>query len=89
MEQFDTETIFDSQMTIEDPSKKLNIIHFNDVYNVEAGKKEPVGGATRFLTVLKALYALNPENTLVIFSGDAFSPASCKFHTNFLAKYWV
>ncbi|XP_050673104.1 snake venom 5'-nucleotidase isoform X2 [Leptidea sinapis] len=49
------------------------IIHFNDVYNIEqTTSTEPVGGALRFSTAVKALHHLNP---LVLFSGDAFSPS--------------
>ncbi|XP_069355858.1 snake venom 5'-nucleotidase isoform X1 [Maniola hyperantus] len=49
------------------------IIHFNDVYNIEpTTSTEPVGGALRFSTAVKALQHLNP---LVLFSGDAFSPS--------------
>ncbi|XP_055319481.1 mannosylglucosyl-3-phosphoglycerate phosphatase isoform X3 [Sitodiplosis mosellana] len=51
----------------------LNIIHFNDIYNVEPNSsREPVGGAARFLTVIKSYANLNP---LILFSGDAFSPS--------------
>ncbi|XP_045761863.1 snake venom 5'-nucleotidase isoform X5 [Maniola jurtina] len=49
------------------------IIHYNDVYNIEqTTNTEPVGGALRFSTAVKALQHLNP---LVLFSGDAFSPS--------------
>ncbi|XP_045455614.1 snake venom 5'-nucleotidase [Melitaea cinxia] len=49
------------------------IVHFNDVYNIEqTTNTEPVGGALRFSTAVKALQHLNP---LVLFSGDAFSPS--------------
>jgi len=52
----------------------LNIIHFNDVYNIESSSFEPKAGASRFLT---AINKLKNESTLVLFSGDAFSPSSC------------
>ncbi|XP_060807227.1 snake venom 5'-nucleotidase isoform X1 [Amyelois transitella] len=49
------------------------IIHYNDVYNIEqTTNTEPVGGALRFSTAVKALHHLNP---LILFSGDAFSPS--------------
>ncbi|XP_052759475.1 snake venom 5'-nucleotidase isoform X2 [Galleria mellonella] len=49
------------------------IIHYNDVYNIEqTTNTEPVGGALRFSTAVKALQHLNP---LILFSGDAFSPS--------------
>lgn len=60
-----------------DSGKKLNIIHFNDVYNVETGEQEPVGGASRFLTAIETLMQKGPS--LVIFSGDAISPSSSRF----------
>ena len=54
----------------------LTILHFNDVYNIEANSAvEPVGGAARFCTAIKSFESLNP---LVLFSGDAFSPSMCK-----------
>ncbi|XP_044745573.1 mannosylglucosyl-3-phosphoglycerate phosphatase isoform X2 [Coccinella septempunctata] len=53
--------------------EKLIILHYNDVYNVEARQSpEPVGGAARFCTAIKNFQHLNP---LVLFSGDAFSPS--------------
>ncbi|XP_049291508.1 snake venom 5'-nucleotidase isoform X3 [Anopheles funestus] len=52
---------------------KLTIIHYNDVYNIDANSKsEPIGGAARFCTAVKSFNQLNP---LVLFSGDAFSPS--------------
>lgn len=35
--------------------KQLNIVHFNDVYNVEARDTEPVGGAAKFVSKVKQL----------------------------------
>lgn len=63
--------------------EEVFIVHFNDVYNIEARKKEPVGGAARFVTLLNAIrsnekkkkkMASNPP-PLVMFSGDAFNPS--------------
>ena len=54
--------------------KKLRIIHFNDVYNIEEGKTEPVGGASRFYTAIEYLKKEGPA--LITFSGDALSPSS-------------
>ncbi|KAJ2783480.1 hypothetical protein H4R18_001689 [Coemansia javaensis] len=57
-------------------SKTLRILHFNDVYNVSADVREPVGGATRFAGLLNSLQdnaAAGP--TLTLFSGDAFFPS--------------
>ena len=54
---------------------KLNavtILHFNDVYNIEAREKEPVGGASRFTSLLREV---GGDDALVLFSGDAFNPS--------------
>ncbi|KAA3675096.1 5'-nucleotidase [Paragonimus westermani] len=51
----------------------LDILHFNDVYNVEGRTTEPVGGAARFYTALKEHGA--GETAVVLFSGDALSPS--------------
>jgi len=53
--------------------KSITILHFNDVYNIEEGEREPVGGIARFKT---ALEQHSTENTLVLFSGDLFSPST-------------
>ncbi|OAF69336.1 hypothetical protein A3Q56_02862 [Intoshia linei] len=52
--------------------ENFSIIHFNDVYNIESGTKEPIGGASRFVASLKSQKHLNP---LIIFSGDVLSPS--------------
>jgi 5'-nucleotidase len=55
---------------------KLQILHFNDVYHVdEASTAEPVGGCARFYTKIKQLQSHAPEETLILFSGDAFNPS--------------
>ncbi|CAG8484242.1 16332_t:CDS:2 [Racocetra persica] len=54
----------------------LQILHFNDVYHLLPQKREPVGGAARFATVVKEFrknYGI--ENSYVFFSGDAFNPS--------------
>lgn len=53
--------------------KVFHILHFNDVYNLESRKKEPVGGAARFIAAARKYQEHNP---LVLFSGDIYSP--CK-----------
>jgi acetyl-CoA carboxylase beta subunit len=58
-------------------NKRLRILHFNDVYNIEESKDEPKAGASRFSTALKMFQREEP--CLVLFSGDAFSPSSCNF----------
>lgn len=58
--------------------EKLIILHYNDVYNVEARPSpEPVGGAARFCTAIKSFQHLNP---LILFSGDAFSPSMREYY---------
>lgn len=61
-------------------SKKLEILHFNDVYNIE-GKGTKIespddaavlGGAHRFRT---ALDQYKSKERLVVFSGDLFFPS--------------
>lgn len=57
-------------------SSQLTILHYNDVYNVDAtSTREPIGGAARFLTAVKSFSHLDP---LILFSGDAFSPSMRK-----------
>ncbi|OON14249.1 5'-nucleotidase protein, partial [Opisthorchis viverrini] len=52
---------------------QLHILHFNDVYNVEGQSTEPVAGAARFHSALKAHGA--EDKSIVLFSGDALSPS--------------
>ncbi|XP_061189980.1 mannosylglucosyl-3-phosphoglycerate phosphatase-like [Saccostrea echinata] len=54
------------------PQNDLVILHFNDVYNLEPQKDEPVGGAARFVGCVKSYQSLNP---LVLFSGDVLNPS--------------
>ncbi|KAJ1948861.1 hypothetical protein FBU59_001401 [Linderina macrospora] len=55
-------------------SETLRILHFNDVYHVAAGTKEPVGGAARFAHLMHTLQQ-DPSPTLTLFSGDAYFPS--------------
>ena len=57
---------------LNEEEKVLTILHFNDVYNIESGTQEPVGGAARFLTALKSMSHLDP---MILFSGDVFAPS--------------
>ncbi|KAK2787564.1 hypothetical protein FQN53_005013 [Emmonsiellopsis sp. PD_33] len=57
----------------------LRFLHYNDVYHVEAGSAEPVGGTPRFQTLVN-YYRHNPKFAgqpplLTFFSGDAFNPS--------------
>ena len=53
----------------------IRIIHFNDVYNIEEGSREPVGGAARFVGLLRELSSTGLP-PLVCFSGDGFNPST-------------
>ncbi|OAT10112.1 5'-nucleotidase [Blastomyces gilchristii SLH14081] len=57
----------------------LRLLHFNDVYHVEAGSAEPIGGTPRFQTLVN-YYRNHPRFAgqpplLTFFSGDAFNPS--------------
>uniref|UniRef100_A0A667X1U6 Ecto-5'-nucleotidase n=1 Tax=Myripristis murdjan TaxID=586833 RepID=A0A667X1U6_9TELE len=58
--------------TCRQPELVLTILHFNDVYELDARTEDPVGGATRFATALQEFQSLNP---LLVFSGDCLSPS--------------
>ncbi|XP_061464580.1 trifunctional nucleotide phosphoesterase protein YfkN-like [Rhineura floridana] len=71
-----TRTIESASLSPESPEESqsdLVILHFNDVYEVESRKEEPVGGAARFATAIKKFSLLNP---LIIFSGDCLNPSA-------------
>ena len=72
--QFDTELcrIYSLSSSCSD---KLTIIHFNDVYNIESRDEEPVGGAARFVAMVKRF----PGEPLILFSGDCLNPSLSKF----------
>lgn len=50
----------------------LNIIHFNDVYEIEPVSRGALGGAARVASVIKEHAVHNP---MILFSGDALSPS--------------
>lgn len=57
----------------------LRLLHYNDVYHVDAASAEPVGGLARFTTLCKEYqegkqYEGQPK-ILTLFSGDAFNPS--------------
>lgn len=57
----------------------LRLIHYNDVYHVESGSAEPVGGIPRFQSLVN-YYRTDPRFTgqpdaLTFFSGDVFNPS--------------
>lgn len=57
----------------------LRMLHYNDVYHVEPGSREPVGGIARFKTLCN--YYQHDESfsnqplAITFFSGDAFNPS--------------
>ena len=67
----------ESKTNSKEARKNLRIIHFNDVYNIEASEQEPLGGSARFKTVLNSLQA-EGKPALLVFSGYAFSPSKSK-----------
>ncbi|KAI9808053.1 MAG: hypothetical protein M1827_007538 [Pycnora praestabilis] len=57
----------------------LRILHYNDVYHIEAGSQQPVGGIARFQTIVNSYrsssrYA-DQSSLITVFSGDAFNPS--------------
>jgi 5'-nucleotidase len=57
----------------------LRLLHYNDVYHVDASSAEPVGGIARFMTLSKFYrndekFKEQPE-LISLFSGDAFNPS--------------
>lgn len=57
----------------------VRLVHYNDVYHLDAASSEPVGGIARFMTVCKEYqdgprFADQPR-CLTLFSGDAFNPS--------------
>lgn len=62
-----------------DSPPDLRFLHYNDVYHIEAGSQEPVGGYPRFQTLINyykddARFEGQPK-ALTFFSGDAFNPS--------------
>ncbi|KAG9290588.1 hypothetical protein G9A89_020958 [Geosiphon pyriformis] len=55
---------------------EIHILHFNDVYHLQAQKHEPVGGAARFATAVQNFRKqYEVDTSCVLFSGDAFNPS--------------
>lgn len=57
----------------------LRIFHFNDVYHVEPGASDPIGGVTRFQSMCN-YYRYGKEfegqpELITFFSGDGFNPS--------------
>lgn len=57
----------------------LRFVHYNDVYHVEQGSRDPVGGISRFKTLCDYYQAdsrfSGQPGCLTFFSGDAFNPS--------------
>ncbi|CAG0896917.1 unnamed protein product [Cyprideis torosa] len=53
-------------------TRRLCVVHFNDVYNIESRDVEPCGGAARFVGAVKSFSSRNP---LMLFSGDILAPS--------------
>ena len=74
------ESITHSSNRTDSTPPDLRILHYNDVYHVEPGSREPVGGIARFQTLCNSYassseeYAGQPE-LVTLFSGDAFNPS--------------
>ncbi|KAI1810444.1 Metallo-dependent phosphatase [Poronia punctata] len=57
----------------------LRILHYNDVYHVDQSSNEPVGGVSRFMSLINH-YREHPKyegqsELVTFFSGDAFNPS--------------
>ena len=75
----DQSTIYSDSNDLSTGAPDLRLLHYNDVYHIEAGSQEPVGGAARFQTLCK-YYRENEEfrdqsELIELFSGDAFNPS--------------
>ncbi|PVI00350.1 Metallo-dependent phosphatase [Periconia macrospinosa] len=74
----DSQLVFEPQNTPTTPPD-LRLLHYNDVYHVDASSAEPVGGIARFQTLVN--YYRNDKafegqpKLLTFFSGDAFNPS--------------
>ncbi|KAI0192504.1 Metallo-dependent phosphatase-like protein [Astrocystis sublimbata] len=74
-----SESITYSSASSKSGAPDLRIVHYNDVYHVDASSSEPVGGAARFMTLMQH-YRENDQfkgqsELLTYFSGDAFNPS--------------
>ena len=57
----------------------VRILHYNDVYHLDASSAEPAGGVARFISLVNEYrsapqYASQP-NLVTLFSGDVFNPS--------------
>ena len=63
-----------TKTTAPNSDKVLQLVTFNDVYEIQPVDKGAFGGAARVATLVQQLRAQNP-NTLVLFAGDLLSPS--------------
>ncbi|KAL8881302.1 MAG: hypothetical protein Q9198_001474 [Flavoplaca austrocitrina] len=68
-----------SSPTLPSSPPHLRLLHFNDVYHIECGSAEPVGGIARFQS-LRNFYAddarfKGQSELITLFSGDAYNPS--------------
>lgn len=60
-------------------SPAVRLIHYNDVYHLDASSAEPTGGVARFMTVCKEYQSgerfRDQPACVTLFSGDAFNPS--------------
>jgi len=65
----------------------VRFLHYNDVYELDARRVEPIGGASRFKSLLEKLMQDGVQNPVVTFGGDAFNPST--FSTITKGKHMV
>ena len=56
-------------------TQTIQLVHFNDCYNIEPAAREPVGGAARFVAEVKRRCTKGDAPPLVVFSGDIYNPS--------------
>ncbi|POS72322.1 flagellar associated protein [Diaporthe helianthi] len=82
MPPLETEPTADEVVTYGSPAASppdLRLLHYNDVYHLDASSAEPVGGIARFMTVCKEYQQgdrfRDQPACVTLFSGDAFNPS--------------
>lgn len=58
---------------MEKRSRRLALVHYNDVYELRGTDKDPCGGADRFSQLANELR--KEHDALVFFSGDLWNPS--------------
>lgn len=63
------------------PEPDFRLLHFNDVYHLDASSAEPVGGISRFMTAVneyrndERYQGQGKPELVTLFSGDVFNPS--------------